>query len=177
MGSWVLSGDRSIRVCANTSVTKMDEEMEEEELEEWRTIFNLFDVDGDQSITGEELGVVLRSMGQNPSEQELKEMISEMDEDDSGTVDFQEFVILMKRKTAENEDKGNDDIEEAFKVFDRNNDGVICHDELAAVMVSLGNPRTPQEIEEMIAEEDHDKDGVITKDEFIRMLTERKKKV
>ena len=31
--------------------------------------------DGDQSITHEELGIVLRSMGQNPSEQELIEMI------------------------------------------------------------------------------------------------------
>ena len=41
----------------------------------------------------QELGVVLRSMGQNPSEQELKEMISEMDEDDSGTVDFEVFMV------------------------------------------------------------------------------------
>ena len=54
-----------------------------------RTIFNLFDVNGDQSITFEELGVVLRSMGHNPSEKELIEMIGEMDEDDSGTVDFE----------------------------------------------------------------------------------------
>ena len=56
-----------------------------------RTIFNLFDVNGDQSITFEELGVVLRSMGHNPSEKELIEMIGEMDEDDSGTVDFEVF--------------------------------------------------------------------------------------
>ena len=54
-----------------------------------RTIFNLFDVNGDQSITFEELGVVLRSMGHNPSKRELIEMIGEMDEDDSGTVDFE----------------------------------------------------------------------------------------
>ena len=57
-----------------------------------RTIFNLFDVNGDQSITFEELGVVLRSMGHNPSEKELIEMIGEMDEDDSGTVDFEVCV-------------------------------------------------------------------------------------
>ena len=63
--------------------------MDPEEMEEWRTIFNLFDVDGDQTITHEELGIVLRSMGQNPSEQELKDMIGEMDEDGSGTVDFE----------------------------------------------------------------------------------------
>ena len=46
-------------------------------------------MDGDESITFEELGVVLRSMGQNPTQHELIEMISEMDEDDSGTVDFE----------------------------------------------------------------------------------------
>ncbi len=32
---------------------RMDGDMDEDELEEWKTIFNLFDVDGDQSITGE----------------------------------------------------------------------------------------------------------------------------
>jgi hypothetical protein len=37
----------------------------------------------------QELGVVLRSMGQNPTDLELKEMISEMDGDGSGTVDFE----------------------------------------------------------------------------------------
>ena len=61
-----------------------------------RTIFNLFDVDGDESITFEELGVVLRSMGQNPTEQELIEMIREMDEDDSGTVDFEVMMENVK---------------------------------------------------------------------------------
>ena len=60
-------------------------------------------------------------MGCNPSDEELQEMIAEMDEDNSGTVDFEEFVILMKKKSAD--DELEDDIEEAFKVFDTNNDG------------------------------------------------------
>ena len=71
----------------------------------------------------EELGIVLRSMGQNPSNKELVDMIGEMDEDGSGTVDFEEFVILMKRRTADSD--GNDDIEAAFKVFDTKNDGLV----------------------------------------------------
>merc|ERR1712173_405992 len=108
------------------------------------------------STTCEELGVVLRSMGQNPTDQEPKEMIGEMDEDDSGTVDFEEFVILMKKKSAD--DEFDDDIEQAFKVFDTKNDGVICAEELMSVMVSLGNPRTDEEIKAMIAEEDKDGD-------------------
>ena len=111
----------------------------------------------------QELGVVLRSMGQNPSEQELKEMISEMDEDNSGTVDFEEFVILMKKKTEDAE--GNDDIEEAFRIFDSKNDGwdlfafakpiyfcrVICAEELMNVMIRLGNPRTEEEIKVILS--------------------------
>merc|ERR1719318_2434948 len=111
-------------------------DMEPEEMEEWRTIFNLFDVDGDESITCEE------------------------------------FVILMKKKTEDAE--GNDDIEEAFRIFDSNNDGVICAEELMSVMICLGNPRTMEEIKEMIAEEDPDGDGIVTKEEFTKML-ERKK--
>ena len=62
-------------------------------------------------------------MGQNPTDLELKAMIDEMDEDNNGTVDFEEFVILMKKKTAEVEE--NDDLEEAYKVFDPNNDGWV----------------------------------------------------
>ena len=110
-------------LCSNFrySVPTMALELDQEERDEWKTIFNLFDVDGDGSITCQELGVVLRSMGQNPSDKELKEMIKDMDEDGSGTVDYEEFVILMRRKTAD--DEGNDDIEEAFRVFDTKDDG------------------------------------------------------
>ena len=68
--------------------------------------------------------MVLRSMGQNPTVQELDDMIGEMDEDESGTVDFEEFVILMQKKTAnDNDDNSSCDIEEAFKIFDIKNDG------------------------------------------------------
>ena len=62
----------------------------------------MFDVDGDELITAQELGVVLRSMGQNPSEQELKDMIDEMDEDGSGAVDF-EVILSCKSFTYTNE--------------------------------------------------------------------------
>merc|ERR1711902_393593 len=155
-------------IYSNTVMADMDPE----EMEEWRTIFNLFDVDGDQSITHEELGIVLRSMGQNPSEKELVDMIGEMDEDGSGTVDFEEFVILMKRRTADSD--GNDDIEAAFKVFDTKNDGFIDVEELMSVMIMLGNPRTEEEVRIMIQEEDKNGDGLIDREEFFSMPQKNK---
>lgn len=48
---------------------------------EFREAFSLFDRDGDGTITTEELGTVMRSLGQSPNDQELQDMINEVDVD------------------------------------------------------------------------------------------------
>jgi Ca2+-binding EF-hand superfamily protein len=40
----------------------------------------------------------MRSLGQNPTEAELQDMINEVDADGNGTIDFPEFLSLMARK-------------------------------------------------------------------------------
>lgn len=41
---------------------------------------------------------MMRSLGQNPTEAELQDMINEVDADGNGTIDFPEFLSLMARK-------------------------------------------------------------------------------
>lgn len=51
---------------------------------EFKEAFSLFDKDGDGTITTKELGTVMRSLGQNPTEAELQDMINEVDADGEG---------------------------------------------------------------------------------------------
>ena len=66
-----------------------------EQLSEYKEAFKIFDKDGDGTIDIKELGTCMRSLGQDPSELELKNMISEVDDDCNGTINFQEFLHMM----------------------------------------------------------------------------------
>ena len=57
----------------------MAENLSEEKIAEFRAAFELFDKDRDGKITTKELGTVMRNLGQNPTDNELQEMINEVD--------------------------------------------------------------------------------------------------
>ena len=59
---------------------------------EFKEAFSLFDKDGDGTITTKELGTVMRSLGQNPTEAELQDMINEVDADGMNA----NFAIVLK---------------------------------------------------------------------------------
>nr|KAF6409200.1 calmodulin 3 [Rousettus aegyptiacus] len=73
----------------------MADQLTEEQIAEFKEAFSLFDKDGDGTITTKELGTVMRSLGQNPTEAELQDMINEVDADGNGTIDFPEFLTMM----------------------------------------------------------------------------------
>ena len=56
--------------------------------------FTSFLTDGDGTITTKELGTVMRSLGQNPTEAEIQDMINEVDADGNGNIDFPEFLSV-----------------------------------------------------------------------------------
>ena len=140
----------------------------EEQTAEFKEAFQIFDKDGDGSITTKELGTVMRSLGQNPSDEEVRQMIEEVDEDKSETIDFKEFLGLMARKMKETD--AEDELLEAFKVFDRDGNGKISAHELRYVMLSSGEDLTEQDIQEMVMEADIDGDGFIDYQEFVKIM-------
>ncbi|KAH7652276.1 EF-hand-containing protein [Dioscorea alata] len=97
--------------------------LSEEQISEFQEAFCLFDKDGDGCITLDELATVIKSLGQNPTEEELHDMISEVDSDGNGTIEFSEFLHLMARKMKETD--AEEELKEAFKVFDKDQNGYI----------------------------------------------------
>ena len=55
----------------------------------------------------------MRSLGQNPTETELQDMINEVDADGNGTIDFPEFLTMMARKM--NSTGSEEELREAFR--------------------------------------------------------------
>ncbi|KAF9677653.1 hypothetical protein SADUNF_Sadunf08G0129900 [Salix dunnii] len=169
----------------------MAEILTEEQIVEFREAFGLFDKDGDGCITIEELATVIRSLDQNPTEEELHDMISEVDSDGNGTIEFSEFLTLMAKKTKETD--AEEELKEAFKVFDKDQNGYISanehftysigkrsllnntlallvHVQLRHVMINLGEKLTDEEVDQMINEADLDGDGQVNYDEFVKMM-------
>jgi calmodulin len=91
-------------------------------------------LDGDGKITKDELATIMGTIGKKPTETELGDIINEFDTDGNGAIEFDEFLAMAGRSV----DGGPDELREAFRVFDKNGDGLITADELKTVMKDLG---------------------------------------
>ncbi|KAL0934314.1 calmodulin, partial [Colletotrichum truncatum] len=169
----------------------------EEQRAQYKEVFDLFDKDGTGDITAQELGEVMRSLGLNPSDTELNDMVNEVDADNNGTIDFNgvfvlcltlaqplsvretnmemtmltqapEFLNLMAQKVQVGD--AEEELKNAFKVFDRDGSGTISAEELRHVLTSLGENMTKAEIDEMIQMADKNGDGSIDYDEFASIM-------
>lgn len=140
----------------------------QEQLQEFQELFRLFDADKDEMLSAEELGHMLNALGQDPTLEDVKGMIKEVNDDDEESIDFWHFLSLMVKKMKTSDI--NDELIDAFKVFDMDHDGFITPDELMNAMAHLGEDLNQSEIEEMIKEADAENDGKLDFDEFVKMM-------
>ena len=110
----------------------------------------------------------MRTFGWNPTEGELQDLIGVIDQDENGCISFDEFVWLMSQDL--HDDDIEDEIRDAFRVFDREGNGFISVIDLKDVLGKIGEKLSPDEVEELIGEADIDGDGNIYYDEFVAMI-------
>merc|ERR1719229_1907489 len=143
-------------------------ELTEEQKQEIREAFDLFDTDGSGSIDAKELKVAMRALGFEPKKEEIKKMISDIDKDGSGTIDFSEFLEMMTTKMSEKDSR--EEILKAFRLFDDDETGFITLKNLRRVAKEIGENMADEELQEMIEEADRDGDGQVSEEEFLRMM-------
>ncbi|XP_059952128.1 calmodulin-like protein 3 [Mesoplodon densirostris] len=160
-----------VRVQDRLPATVRAEQLTEEQVAEFKEAFSPFDEGGDGAISTRELGTVLRSPGQNPTEAEPWDLVGELDRDGSSTVGFPEFLGLMARKVKGRDAK--DQIREAACVFDKDGNGLMGAAELRHVMTRLGEKPSDQEVDEMIRAADVDGDELVRYEEFLCLLVSK----
>ncbi|KAL3512481.1 hypothetical protein ACH5RR_025198 [Cinchona calisaya] len=146
----------------------MAENLTQEQIAEFKEAFKLFDDDNTGCIATKHLGTVMRSLGLNPTEAELQDMIDEVDPDVNETINFHHFLDLMARKIEET--VSEDLLKEAFQVFDKDRTGFISAAELRQVLTTQGDKMTDEEVDEMLKEADVDGDGQVNYAEFVKKI-------
>ncbi|KAK5864420.1 hypothetical protein PBY51_015664 [Eleginops maclovinus] len=148
------------------AVPKM--ELNEEQRQEIKEAFDLFDTDGTGTIDVKELKVAMRALGFEPKKEEIKQMIADIDKEGSGTIDFNDFLSMMTVKMNEKDSK--EEILKAFRLFDDDGTGKISFKNLKRVAKELGENLTDEELQEMIDEADQDGDGEIDEMDFLKIM-------
>ena len=147
------------------------QKLDEEELEEVREAFNLFDEDGTGHIDAKELKASFRALGFHVKSSEIRKMIQDMNKEGNAKFNVDEFIELATPRMATRDSK--EEIMKIFDLFDEDGSGKITFHKLKRVAKELGEPLTDDELAEMIEEADRNNDGAIDRDEFLRVMKKR----
>lgn len=145
---------------------KTKRELTELEHQEIQEAFDLFDTDGTGIIDVKEIKLVMRALGFEILKDELKAI--SMKFNSKSTIDYQEFLSLMKPKMKERNSR--QEFIKAFKLFDQDETGCITLRDLQRVSKELGESLTKDELQEMIDVADKNGDGNIDQHEFLKVM-------
>merc|ERR1712222_187656 len=138
------SSKMSYRKAGGRAKSKDQTGLTEEQKQEIREAFDLFDTDGSGTIDAKELKVAMRALGLDAKKDEIRRMINDIDKDGSGTIEYEEFLKMMTHKILNRDPK--DEILKAFRLFDDDETGKISFKNLKRVAKELGERMTDEEL-------------------------------
>merc|ERR1711862_522711 len=142
-----------------------------DEVEEIKEAFDLFDNDGSGAISVNELTSAMKSLGFDVKHAVVYNMVSDLDADGSGEIEFGEFLDVMTAKISDKNTK--EEIDRIFKLFDKDRNGTLEADDLSRVCKELGEDMSEEDVREVIQRADIDGDGVVGLQDFYNVLTKK----
>ena len=143
----------------------------EDEIEEIKEAFDLFDTDGSGTIDPKELRAAMQSLGFEAKNQTIFQMISDLDKNKSGSIDFEEFLDMMTARISDRNTK--DDLKRVFNLFDDDRSGEIKVEHLKRVARELGEEISEEELKEIVQRADLDGDSKLTFEDFYNVMTRK----
>ncbi|XP_065839269.1 myosin light chain 3, skeletal muscle isoform-like [Oscarella lobularis] len=142
----------------------------EDEIADKKDAFLLFDRKGDEKIDSNQIGDVLRAIGLNPTEAELKKILHDVDPTGVKRVSFEEFLPIVGTLSNRREQGTQEDFIEGLRVFDKDGNGMISAGELRHVLTSLGERLSDDEVDQLLQGVEHDSGGNINYEEFVKLI-------
>ncbi|KAH8831289.1 hypothetical protein DL96DRAFT_818234 [Flagelloscypha sp. PMI_526] len=133
---------------------------------EYKEAFALFDKRGTGKVPRETLGDLLRALGQNPTQTEVRAIV----ESSPPTVDYREFLAILNRPDGFKPAGTAEEFIRGFQVFDKEGNGFIGAGELRYVLTQLGEKMTDEEVDELLKGVPIDASGNVNYESFVRTI-------
>ncbi|XP_065185658.1 myosin-2 essential light chain-like [Sycon ciliatum] len=142
--------------------------LSDDQLSEHRDAFGLFDRKGDGKIDVSQLGDVLRALGQNPTNAEVKKLAGDIKSADH-RLSFEDFLPIFNSVRSKKEAGSQEAFIEGLRVFDKDGNGTINSVELRHVLTSLGEKLNEEEVDQLLTGME-DSNGQVQYEEFIKTI-------
>ncbi|KAF9927725.1 hypothetical protein BGZ67_007352 [Mortierella alpina] len=147
-----------------TTATLINAAVTNIQVKDLKEAFNLYDRKGTGSISSNDLGSLLRAIGQNPSEAEIKELINQAE----ATLSFDAFSKIALRADGFKPAGTVDQLVEGFKVFDPKDNGTIPVEDLRRILSTMGEALSKEELDALLVNAKIDSKGNISYEELVR---------
>merc|ERR1712094_137921 len=152
------------------AMKKKPGQLSDEQLDEIREAFSLFDADASGMIDIRELKAAMRALGFQVKNEELKKMVADIDGDGNGTIEFGEFLQMMTGKMGEKDSR--EDIRRSSS-SSMTTTPTRSPSATSPVLLRSSVRTSTEELQDMINQADRDGDGEINIDEFYRIMKKK----
>ncbi|XP_059470603.1 troponin C [Neocloeon triangulifer] len=145
---------------------------DDQKMQMLRKAFQMFDTTKSGTIDTLKISTILNTLGQAYDDNELNALVEENDPEGSGKVNFETFcTIAIHFLEEEDAEAMQEELKEAFRLYDREGNGYITTATLREILAALDDKLTSDDLDGIITEIDTDGSGTVDFDEFMEMMT------